>query len=376
MELSKKIAFAKEANTLIASHISGTWPGFTPVSFILYDDKNQVAVGNNWPKQYSQVEEDIWAAQGLDHDLFANTVTTYHGITAAIWDTRTWPVNPNISEVASSITHEMFHAFQRIFTSPGANEALMPQYPHTIRSVALVIEENKWLQEIVKNPDYGSVRNCLEKIFALRSQREAEVGTDFISYDKGCESYEGTAVYVEVRMKSLIEGVTPFETAASHLPTLMNSSELLKHYRRRCYPAGLILCLASDIMWPNWQAEWQASGKTIYDWMKEKPEFAALETTISPASLEYAEELLAAYKAEKEQKINEFLAQPLTTIEGDVKLAMFDPMNIVCYNDRCLHKHGSLVINGEKQAMTTPFLIEFGGNIFDVKRVYIPAIAD
>ena len=370
MDKNKKIALAKEINNRITSHIADIWPGFTPIPFIIYDDKNQVAVGTKWPERYVHVQEDIWVADGADPQLFACTVTIYHGVITAIWDARTWPDNLNIAEAAGNIAHEMFHAFQHSFTSPGPNDLLLPQYPHSVPSVALVIEENRLLSEIVEKPDFDSIHRCMEKIFALRKQREIEIGADFISYDNGCESYEGTSAYVEICMKAIIEGKSPFEAASSYLEYLNQNNNFLNHYRARCYASGLILCLAADVICGKWQAEWMESGKTLFDWMKDKLTHTDAETP----DMKAAAELLATHQHEKEQKISEFMANPMTSFEGAVQLVMFDPMNLVCAGGRCLHKHGKLRFGENEQLMATPFLIEYGDDICDVKRVLIPNI--
>lgn len=373
MDKSKKISLANEISKHITTHILATWPGFTAVPFILYDDKNQVAIGTEWPEHYTQEQEGVWVAEGFDPQLMGNTSIIYHGVHVAIWDTRTWPENLDISKAASSIAHEMFHAFQHTnMNIPWANELLLPQYPHSARSVALVIEENELLAEILANPDKTSIEKCLRNIFALRKQREFEIGADFFEYDKRCESIEGTAAYVEIRMMAIVEGKTPYESATSYLPVLMNNSKLLNNYRHRCYTAGLILCLASDVMWQEWQTEWTKSEKTIFDWIKDKLTLPESEIAVNSSDLEIAGELLSIYQSEKEKKINEFTAQPLISFEGAVQLIGFDPMNLTCIGDRCLHIHGKLRFGENEQMVVTPFLEEYGDTVLDVKRISFP----
>jgi len=374
MTLNQKAALAHEINKHITAHLSSLWPGFTPVPFILYDDKNHVAVGDNWPDTYTHIQENIWAYDKFDPQLMGNTSMVYHDIQVAVWDTRTWPTNPDIPAAAAGIAHEMFHAFQQMHMNLSwANELLMPQYPHSKLSLALVIEENKRLAEMISSPGPASVRKCLEAVTQLRKQRELEIGASFLEYDKCCETIEGTATYVEIRMNALIKGIAPFEAAAAYLPLLTDISKLLTNYRHRCYAAGLALCLACDVMWDDWQTQWPQSGKTIFDWMQDRLEAPETpEVTINPENINIAEDLLAAYQEEKTQQINKFMAQPLTPYEDDIALLGFDPMNLVCIHNLCLHKHGQVKLNGSEQMLTTPFAAEFGDNILDVKRIYIP----
>lgn len=370
MDKNNKMFLANEIRQRIHASISAIWLGFTAVPFILYDDKDQVAVGTEWPERYTQEQDGLWVAEGFDPQLMGNTSILYQGVRVAIWDTRTWPENLTISKAASNIAHEMFHAFQHTHMKPlWPNELRLPQYPHSSRSIAMVIEENKWLVEILANPDKTSIRKCLGHITALRKQREAAIGADFFEYDKRCESFEGTAAYVEIRMKAILEEKTPFEAAAAYLPMLTNHSELLENYRHRCYAAGLVLCLAADVMLPDWQTQWPLSDNSLYDWMNDNLTFPESEADINPVDLETASELLTAYQNEKEKKINDFMGQPLTSFEGAVQLLAFDPMNLTCAGRRCLHLHGKLRFGENEQMVAKPFLEEYGDTILEVKRI-------
>jgi len=373
MTVNQKIALSKEINKHITARLPSLWPGFIQVPFVLYDDKNQVAVGDNWPDTYTHIQENIWVYDKYDPQLMGNTSMMYHGVHIAIWDTRTWPDNVDTSDAAAGIAHEMFHGFQQLHMSlPWANELLMPQYPHSKLSVALVIEENKRLAEILSSPGCNSVRQCLEAIVQLRKQRESEVGANYLEYDNCCETTEGTASYVEIRMNALLNELTPFKAAEKYLPLLADSNNLLTNYRHRCYAAGLALCLACNIMWEDWQTQWPQSGKTLFGWIEDKLDAKAVESAISPENINIAEGLLAAHNEEKTQQINKFMAQPLTLYEDSVTLLGFDPMNLVCIDNRCLHKHGKIKLGENEQMLTTPFLAEFGDNILDVKRILIP----
>ena len=374
--MENKVTLAKDINNHISTHASNVWPDFNPLPFILYDDKSQIAVGKLWPSRYAEVEEGIWTAEGPDLLLMGNTSIMYHGRRVAIWDTRTWPSDIDTAQATSYVAHEMFHAFQHSSMSlMWANELLLPQYPHNERSVALVIEENRWLAKILTNPDAISTGNILNYMASLRNRRESEIDPDFIEYDKHCESVEGSAAYVEICMKAAIDRVSPLETAISYLPYLTINDNLLNNYRHRLYATGLLLCLASDIMWPGWQAEWAKSGKTIFDWMTNRLNPKKSHVAINTADLIEASDLLTTHQQIKEEKINKFMAQPLDIIKGNIQLISFDPMNLVCASGNCLHLHGRVKINDREQVLTMPFLAEYGDTILDIKRIFIPKTA-
>jgi hypothetical protein len=373
MNVERIIETARGIKELIGQHIYGIWPGFVPILFILYDGGNQVAIGDKWPDKYINVRDNIWVAEGRDNGLMGNTATVYHGETVAIWDTRTWEDDIDISDAAAGIAHEMFHAFQRTgFNQPQANELLLPQYPHSAKSLALVMEENKRLEQIIKNPDPAAINRCLSEISALRGQRVIEIGQDYMSYDIRAELHEGTAAYVEIRMKAAAAGISTSEAAKKYLAVLEKNEKLLVNYRWRCYSAGLAMCLALDVISPGWQTEWMKSNTAVYDWIRNN--HIVSETEIKP-DLSLEEEtagLLSAFRSERERKINEFMNQPLKCYDNDVGLTGFDPMNLVCHDGRCLHMHGMVRIGGAEYLLNTPFLAEYGENIIDIKKLWLP----
>ena len=371
MTLKQKISLAKEIQQQL--NISGIWPNFNPVPFILYDNENQVAIGGKWPGHFSQHKDGIWVAEGFDPLLMGNTSVNYHGTAVAIWDTRTWPNTPGLSVATSGVVHEMFHAHQQLYMNlPWANELVFPQYPHSSYSIALALEENKRLEEILKNPSHENIHKCLTAIATLRKLREAEIGTTFMEYDKHIEGIEGTAAYVETHTKARIEGATTFTAANSYLAAL-SGNRLLNNYRHRCYASGLVLCLAADILWPGWPQEWVGTNKSIFDWVVDKLPPSTSTIEVSPVNLYTADKLLVAYLKQKEDKIAEFMNQPLVSYDGKIELIGFDPMNLVCIGNLCLHMHGKLRFCGKEHMIETPFLEEFGDNIMVVKRVLLPA---
>ena len=373
----KFINLAQQIHKNISQHSQSIWPGFTPVPFILYNDEFQIAVGNNWPDHYKKVKENIWLATGTDDQLMANTAILYHDKVVAIWDIRTWPEDIDAPQATASIFHEMFHAYQELELQLNwANELLAPTYPHTKKSVALILAENDHLLDIIKTPDAKSVAKSLNNIAKLRFERQAEIGADYIDYDQSIETTEGTAVYVEVKMLSILTKKPISEIATAYLNALITTDETLRSYRRRLYTVGLILCLSCDALKLDLQNGWKNSNSSIFAWIKTQlaPQMEAEEgeNLINEENLNLAEKLIIAHESEKERQILSFTKQPLTKLEGEIKIVNFDPMNIICHNGQCLHKHGRIKINEEEKLLEYPFLVEYEGNIFNIKKMFVP----
>jgi len=374
MDLNRKMELAWVIQMGITKHLMSIWPGFTPTPFILYDADNQVAVGSDWPERYRLEKDNMWIAEGIDPILMGNTAIMYHGKYVAIWDTRTWDESTlNESRATACIAHEMFHAYQySCMELPSANELLMPNYPHSPKSVALVIQEGKLLarlidksRRITDNPTTPEeIRNRLATISVLRKLRKEEIGAEHMEYDERIESIEGTAAYVEVTAKTRLEGISPIEAAESYLTLLTKNDTLLTDYRHRCYASGLILSLAADIAFTDWKTEWERSGLTLFQWMEKKLSLDVM----SEATL-----IVNAYENEKTRLISEFREQSLSVVATDnIELISFDPMNLVFADGFCLHQQGSVRYGGEEHLLTQPFLTECRDNILNIAKLWVP----
>ena len=381
MDKKQKIALGKEIATQIATHISQVWPGFTPTPFILFDDKSQVAITTepgqkiNLGERYTQAEENVWVAEGRDPLLGGCMPWTHEGTRYAIWDTRTWPEDVSLATASDGVAHEMFHVHQDAFTDTGdGNDSIALHYPFTPKVVALLIEENRLLLEIFNEPTKATITRNMSKIISMRTEREAIVGSENFIYDTTNETSEGTATYAGIRMSALVQGTSAFEVAKAgiHVQDLRQYDVMLSHYRRRCYATGLALCLAADVLWPQWQTEWVASGQRIYCWIADKFEGDIAPVTVTPEALAQGEALLTAFYAGKQEKLAAFLDQPLTVIEGNVKMTGINPMNVVCHNGQCLHGFGWLNIGGQNQIIEASYITEYGDNFWQITRAIFP----
>jgi|GEM_PF-1542744 len=385
--IEKYINLAEGIDKNISKHGSSIWEGFESVPFIIYNNEFQVAVGTHWPERYEKVKENIWIATGSDDELMGCTCITYHEQIVAIWDIRTWEEDIDLPHATGDVFHEMFHVHQyklKYFKQESKEDDdrniwldAMTIYPHNPKSVALMLSENQFLLDIINHPEAKQVLENLKMISSLRNERQAALGKAYIEYDQGEETGEGTAVYAEIKMTALLSGKSIAEVAMKYTKYLTTTASALQHYRRRLYPVGLILCLSCDILKLDLQNEFGQSDNTIFDWIKTQIDFQSediqVENLISEENLKLAQELLESYENEKEKQISLFTSQPFSQVEGEIQIVMFDPMNIICHQNQCLHKHGRVKINGKELLLEHPFLVEFEDNILNVKKFFIPA---
>ena len=362
MDLNKKIELVKQINDNINNSISKVWPDFKPFPFILHEEDEYILVSSKPFNGFSLLEENIWIKNERDVELISNTAKVYQGETIALWGVDTWLENTTLSQMSACIAHEMFHAFQDNFSWPYAREVFQPSYPHSPASVALIIEENRELIKILKN---HNVYECLEKIINLRKLRESIVGKGFFAYDKGVETGEGTAAYVEIQLEAVLDNKTPLSVAlaSQYLSFVEDTDNLLNNYRRRLYSSGLILCLSLDIIAPNWQNEWAQSVLTIFDFVEKKININT--------DLFTARNIVKNFESKKQEKISKFMNQELIRLKGDIQFVGFDPMNITCVGEYCLHKQCPFKFKETVYILKKP-LVKYGENITDIKEILIP----
>lgn len=369
MELNKAISIAKVINENLNKHLKGIWQGFEAVPFILYNEHFQVAVGEGWPQQYKNIQDNIWVAEGTDQTLMGCTAIKYHGRMIAIWDLRAWDNSIDVPKASAGLAHEMFHVFQLVnLRLSWSNELLLPAYPHTAMSIALVFEENKYLKKMLETKDEKQLREYFSKLVCLREQRQQEIPPQYLEYDQCVEGVEGTAVYVETKLQSIVEDIEANQCAAGSLFSRFEKDKLLVNYRHRCYAVGAILCYAADILCPNWQTEWAQSKQQLFSWLKEKLLLPKVNIDAKELLLAEAKAILENFNKEKLQRINTFLAQELICIEGNIALNGFDPMNLSCIDDKCLHLHGMLKLGKKQVLLSKQFLEVFADNIMNPQK--------
>lgn len=348
------------------------WPGFAMPPFILYDHRLQAAVGGeDWPEQYVRQPSGVWMAEGgTDPLLMGCAYADYHGRPVAIWDTRIWDEGASVADMAADVAHEMFHVHQVTqLHTPYPNELLLPDYPHSDESVALLLEENRLLLDAVYSDNRDTSLHALSQIEWLRVCRAELVDQRHMEYDCSAETIEGTAAYVQAMVGVLLHRVDTLRETKRFLHWL-DAEQALRKYRHGRYASGLLQCLLLDRFAPGWKDAWD--GRTpLFQWLVSRLGLQPVEAVLPALAVRMAAERLKRYTREKEQEIERYQQQPLLKLDGNITVERFDPMNLVCANHLCLHKGGVLRLGNRTIRFEEPFLAEYGEHILDVKALWL-----
>ncbi|MBO4915925.1 MAG: hypothetical protein J5449_12065 [Oscillospiraceae bacterium] len=158
---------------------SSLWRGFAPLRFALYNDEQCFFDG-----AYIEKTEEFTA----------NTSIEYKGEHIAIWDLSE-PVE-DLDLLASSIVHEMFHAFQKASgESRWADErAALFDYRYSTENITMKLDE----AELIKDAFANGSAAAFSELLSLRKLRSEKFPAEY-DYEARIEQIEGSANYVELK---------------------------------------------------------------------------------------------------------------------------------------------------------------------------------
>lgn len=155
------------------------WPGFKPLKFALYNEKDCYFNGEYIAKT---------------NEFLANTAIEYNGEMIAIWN-----VMEDISPIilTSKIIHEMYHGFQRMNNEsrfPDELEAII-KYRYDKINLGYKLKENRLIIELINNFNIDKFNNLLN----IMKFRYTNYPYEFI-YETMIEQIEGSARYIELNV--------------------------------------------------------------------------------------------------------------------------------------------------------------------------------
>ncbi|WP_129407833.1 hypothetical protein [Marinitoga lauensis] len=212
------------------------WNDFKPLPVALYDKKEVYIIGFPNNLEGFKKENDIFIGK-WNSKFLGNSAIKYDNIYIAIFDLTTLNEYTTFEKLYSLIVHEIFHGFQLTNNDKRfANEFLFFQYPFKTKNIALRLEERKYLLKAVFE---NNKKENIKKFISYREKRR-ELIKDFLNYELGLESIEGTATYVEFKALADISDL-PEQFLLAQFGKNLNDIFEYKNFRHSCYSSGCIL---------------------------------------------------------------------------------------------------------------------------------------
>jgi len=220
VDLEALYSWVKE--TVSSLDLDSIWPGFRPLKFALYNDKECFYDG-----QYVEKTDEFCA----------NTAICYQGEQTAIWMIQE---DLDTAVLASKIVHEMFHGYQTVMgwdCWPKELEALY-RYGYNAENLSLKLRENELLLALLEEKSDAALRELL----AHRKLRSRLFPYEF-SYEIQVEEIEGTANYVEWQVLKQLDK-SRADALAERMRVLVTDPASLFPIRISSYDTGALMISA------------------------------------------------------------------------------------------------------------------------------------
>ena len=344
------------------------WQGFKPFPIAFYDKNNVYIIGLSKTPEGFQKENDILIGK-WNEKFIGNTAIKYEGDYIAIWDLTTLNDYTSYEKIYSNIVHEIFHGFQMINGDKRfANEFLFFQYPFNVENIALRLEERKYLLKSVFEED--KIENI--KYFISYREKRRELIKEYLNYELGLESIEGTATYVEYKAL-LDESSLPDVFLLSIFGEDLNKAVDYNKFRQSCYSSGLYLSILLDYFKKGWKKEYSKSSMYLYDYFLENIDLIpSKEISLSFEIKKISEMIIKKYNEYTEKEFEEFYTseRQMKILKGKYTLAAFDPMNIIKKENFLLHKNFLKVKEKDNEIFIPgPAISEFENEIWNINKI-------
>jgi hypothetical protein len=279
-----------------------------------------------------------------------------------------WRVNDeyfqrNSLEDGINITfHEAFHAFERDPKRKGMkwgaeNAMLIFEYQESsARNNALFSIESRIIQSALLSKRTNDVKKKVRQFLTVRKQRQSEMDSRFVEFEKGAELNEGLAEYVgtrsvviamEAQKRNELSLSFAATNADSYLRTkyekLNSISKIGRNIRLKFYYTGSAEGLLLDRLMPDWKVKVQMEGKALQDLLEasvvnmpaEKKVEAILRQYEYDNVLAEEEKFVAQRKADNQALLDRTLGEKgrkfiidYSSLSKSSGVRGFDPMNV------------------------------------------------
>ncbi|MFD1412349.1 peptide ABC transporter permease [Oceanobacillus jeddahense] len=353
---------------IISHNINYYWKDFQLTAFALYD-KEKVYLYNH-PK-FSTENKPYHLLNWNDQFNGADTLIIYEEYPTAIVNLDSY--HDDMESVYAIVVHELFHGFQYLLEENRfPNELLGISYPLLNENVELRNKERKCLYDAVTSTSKIEKRIKLNNFISLREKRRMLIG-EFMEYENSIETVEGPAFYVESHAYSHISSNKEDIIVKKYGKHLIDGSESTFHLRKSNYSSGLFICLLLDEISPDWKETFFDTDKCLYDLLKDTVELE-IDKNIQVKISEETNSIINKIKKSKQDIFREFENREgyHLFITGEIGLAGFDPMNIVAYEKRFLHKRFiSISINDKAYQINQPAITYYYGEYNSINKVHV-----
>lgn len=347
------------------SHLDSFWKGFHPVAYALFNKKHVYLF--NHPKMKKEPNENYQMLK-RDDQFVGCTLILYQDYPTAIVDLELYEDH---ARLYSMLVHELFHGFQYIKgENRFADEVMGVTYPLLKENIQMRSQERLYLYRAVVEKDRKKKREYLSIFVSLREKRGAIID-EYLGYENLTETIEGPAGYVE--FKSFLEKseqAYPF-ILETYGKQLLDHFDSALHIRKSCYYSGLFLCLLLDEFDPEWKGNFWDEEKTIYELLKQLSSYELVEICEHKENVA-AENIIADVLDNRKRIIDDFEQQKGIdlSIKGKITVKSFDPMNIVVFDDKVLHKNFLKVeINNQDYLIEQPVIAYCKDGLRDILKL-------
>lgn len=351
---------------LVNANLDNYWSGFESVAYALYD-KSYVYLSNH--PRMKKNQQNNYQILNWDEQFNGCTLILYNDYPTAIVNIELYE---DYKSLYSILVHELFHGFQYVKGETRfANEIMGITYPLSKENVELRNQERTHLFSAVLENNIIKKKLYLNTFIALREKRAAKFN-NYLLYENLIETIEGPALYVELKAYSEKTPIAYKSVLKKYGQHLIDKYESTSDIRKSCYSSGLFMCLLLDEFSPGWKESFWGKEETLYDIFKQlSDDFIKISNVeISPET----EEVINFAIQNRKNTFENFEQQKgiHLFIEGEITAKSFDPMNIVPFENRLLHKNFIKVrINNEDYLVQQPVIAYCKGGLQNIIKLHL-----
>jgi len=177
------------------------WPGYDPlaVPLAIFDGTTTFLFRHPAPPEGFVESENVHVFDGRHEAIVANSSARIGDVSTATVMLESLPPESTLSEWAAVVIHEGFHVFQGTTGRHwGANEVDLFLYPVDDAELLVLRRlETEALRRAFAAPERDVAAGWAQRALDLRCERFDRMEPAFQAYERGIETHEGTATYVE-----------------------------------------------------------------------------------------------------------------------------------------------------------------------------------